>query len=181
MPIVLRGDFGAPRLCAIARGTMDAAQTRRLLALAAVYDGARRTEAAAIGGVTLQIVRDWVMKFNAHGPDGLIDRKAPGQPPKLNHTHRAALKAVIESGPIPAVDGVVRWRLVDLCQWIWEEFRIGIAKQTLSRELRAMGYRKLSARPRHHAQAEGAIADFKKTSARALTQSRARRQSTSRA
>ena len=142
-----------------------------------MYDGARRTEAAAIGGVTLQIVRDWVMKFNADGPDGLIDRKAPGQPPKLNHTHRAALKAVIESGPIPATDGVVRWRLVDLCQWIWEEFRIGIAKQTLSRELRAMGYRKLSARPRHHAQADGAIEDFKKASPRLWTSSHATRRS----
>src|SRR5262249_13196540 len=69
---------------------------------------------------------------------------------------------MIESGPIPAVHGVVRWRLIDLAQWIFEEFRIAIAKQTLSRELRAMGYRKLSARPRHHAQAQGAIEDFKK-------------------
>ena len=85
-----------------------------------------------------------MIKFNAHGPDGLIDRKAPGQPPKLNDAHRAALKTVIESGPTPAVHGFVRWRLVDLCQWIWEEFWVGIAKQTLSRELRAMGYRKLS-------------------------------------
>ena len=177
MPIPLRADFDAPRLRAIARGTKDAAQTRRLLALAAVYDGARRTEAAAIGGVTLQIVRDWVMKFNAHGPDGLIDRKAPGQPPKLTEAHRAALKAVIESGPTAAIDGVVRWRLVDLCQWIWEEFRVGIAKQTLSRELRAMGYRKLSARPRHHAQADGAIEDFKKASPRLWISSRATRRS----
>src|SRR5829696_8786212 len=99
MPVALRDDFDAPRLRAIARGSRDAGQTRRLLALAAVYDGARRSEAAAIGGVTLQIVRDWVMKFNAHGPDGLIDRKAPGQPPKLNAAHRAALEAAIESGP----------------------------------------------------------------------------------
>ena len=173
MPIPLRGDLDAARLRAIARGAKDAAQTRRLLALAAIYDGARRTEAAAIGGVTLQIVRDWVMKFNADGPDGLIDRKAPGQPSKLNDTHRAALKAVIESGPNPAVDGVVRWRLVDLCQWIWEEFRVAIAKQTLSRELRALGYRKLSARPRHHAQADGAIEDFKKASPRLWSSSRA--------
>src|SRR5262245_32367666 len=82
---------------------------------------------------------------------------------------------MIESGPIPAVHGVVRWRLIDLAQWIFEEFRITIAKQTLSRELRAMGYRKLSARPRHHAQAEGAIEDFKKTSPRAWRQLRARR------
>ena len=81
---------------------------------------------------------------------------------------------MIESGPIPAVHGVVRWRLIDLAQWIYEEFRITIAKQTLSRELRAMGYRKLSARPRHHAQAAGAIEDFKKTSPRVWRQSRAK-------
>jgi hypothetical protein len=75
---------------------------------------------------------------------------------------------MIESGPIPAIHGVVRWRLIDLAQWIFEEFRITIAKQTLSRELRAMGYRKLSARPRHHAQAQGAIEDFKKRMARPI-------------
>jgi transposase len=65
MPLPLRGDFDAAQLRAIARRTKDAAQTRRLLALAAVYDGATRTAAALIGGVTLQIVRDWVLKFNA--------------------------------------------------------------------------------------------------------------------
>ena len=86
---------------------------------------------------------------------------------------------MIESGPIPAVHGVVRWRLIDLAQWIFEEFRITVAKQTLSRELRAMGYRKLSARPRHHAQAEGVIEDFKKTFPRAWMRLRARRRSTS--
>ena len=162
MPIPLRADFDAQMVRAAAKRSKDGAQARRLLALAAIYEGATRTEAAKIGGVTLQIVRDWVLKFNAHGPDGLIDRKPPGQPPRLNDTHRAALAAIIESGPIPAVHGVVRWRIIDLCQWIYEEFRVVVAKQTLSRELRAMGYRKLSARPRHHAQATGAIEDFKK-------------------
>jgi hypothetical protein len=68
---------------------------------------------------------------------------------------------MIESGPIPAINGVVRWRLIDLAQWVFEEFRIAIAEQALSRELCAMGYRKLSARLRHHAQAEGAVEDFK--------------------
>jgi transposase len=174
MAIPLRGDFDAPALRAAARRTKDAAQARRLLALAAIYDGATRTEAAGIGGVTPQIVRDWVLRFNAEGPDGLVDRKAPGQPPRLNDTHRAALAAVIESGPIPAVHGVVRRRLVDLCQWLWEEFRVTVAKQTLSRELRAMGYRKLSARPRHHAQAEGAIGLFKRPSPPCWRRSRAR-------
>ena len=164
-PIPLRSDFEAQEVRAYARKTKDGPQARRLLALAAIYEGASRSEAAKIGGVTLQIVRDWVLKFNVDGPEGLIDRKAPGQPPKLNNEQRAAIAQMIEDGPIPAVHGVVRWRLADLCQWIFEEFRITISPQTLSRELRAMGYRKLSARPRHHAQAAGAIEDFKKPGA----------------
>ena len=180
VPIPLRQDFDAPRLRGLAKRTKDGPQARRLLALAAIYDGAPRTEAAKIGGVGLQIIRDWVLRFNACGPDGLLDGKSPGQPSRLNDAQRQAVAQMIESGPIPAVHGVVRWRLIDLAQWIFEEFRITIAKQTLSRELRAMGYRKLSARPRHHAQAAGAIEDFKKTSPRAWMRSRAKRRSLSR-
>ena len=159
----------------LARRSKDGPQARRLLALAAIYDGATRTEAAKIGGVGLQIIRDWVLRFNARGPDALLNGKSPGKPSKLNDLQRQAIAGMIESGPIPAVHGVVRWRLIDLAQWIFEEFRITIAKQTLSRELRAMGYRKLSARPRHHAQAQGAIEDFKKASPCAWKKSRARR------
>ncbi len=159
--IGLRCDYDAPALRARAKRSKDAPQARRLLALAAIHDGAARGEAAKIGGVTLQIVRDWVLRFNAHGPDGLVDRKAPGQTPKLNDAHRAALMKMIEEGPTPAIHGVVRWRIVDLCQWVFEEFRIAIAEQTMSRELRKMGLRKLSARPRHHARADGALENFK--------------------
>ena len=162
--IALRADFTACDLRRLARSTPDATPARRLLALAAIYDGGSRSEAARTGGVGLQIVRDWVMRFNAEGPDGLIDRKAPGPTPRLNEEHRTALAAAIESGPIPAIHGVVRWRLIDLCQWLWEEFRVSVARQTLSREVRALGYRKLTARPRHHAQAAGAIEHFKKVS-----------------
>ena len=174
MPVALRKDFDADGLRAAARNSHDGGQTRRLLALAAIYDGAKRIEAAKIGGVTRQIVRDWVVRFNAQGPNGVIDRKAPGQTPRLTDAHRAALARMIENGPIPAVHGVVRWRLVDLCQWTFEEFRVTISPQTMSREVRALGYRKLSARPRHHAQAVGAIEDFKKTSPPAWRKSRAK-------
>lgn len=173
MPIPLRTDFDAPRLRALARKTKDGAQARRLLALAAIYDGGTRAQAAGIGAVTLQIVRDWVMRFNAHGPDGLLDRKAPGRPARLTDAHRAAVAAVVESGPTPAVHGVVRRRLVDPCRWLWDEHRVTVSKQSLSRELRAMGYRRLSARPRHHARAEGAIEAFKKASRPAWARSRA--------
>jgi len=167
----VRGDYEAAQLRALAKRSDDAGQTRRLLALAAIYDGGSRSDAAKIGGVGLQTVRDWVLTFNAEGPAGLVDGKAPGNSPLLNDARRQALREIVENGPIPAVHGVVRWRLIDLAQWVFEEFRISISKQTLSRELRALGFRKLSARPRHHAQDAEAMAAFKKTSPRASTRS----------
>jgi transposase len=135
-----------------ARTSKDGPQARGFLALASIYDGSSRTDAARIGGVTLQIIRDRVVKFNADGVEGLLDRKAPGQPSILNATHRAALTKIIDNGPTPDVHSVVRWRITDLMQWLKDEFDVSISKPTLSRELRALGYCKLSARPRHHAQ-----------------------------
>jgi transposase len=149
---------------ALARSSRDANQVRRLLALATIYEGGTRGDAAQFGGVGLQTVRDWVLRFNANGPDGLIDVLPPGGAPLLDDAQRRALAQIVESGPIPASHGVVRWRLIDLAQWVWDEFAISVSKQTLSRELRALGYRKLSARPRHHAQDEDAIPTFKKIS-----------------
>ncbi len=163
-PIRLRCDFDAARLRALAKHSCDPDQTRRLLALAVIYEGGSRTDAARMGAVGLQTVRDWVLRFNAEGPEGLLTGKAPGARPLLNPEQRQALERIIEEGPIPAIHGVVRWRLVDLIQWIWDEFRIPISKQTLSREVRALGYRKLSARPRHHAKSEAQVAAFKKSS-----------------
>lgn len=162
--VSLRLDFTATRIRALARSSRDANQVRRLLALATIYEGGTRSTAAQLGGVGLQTVRDWVLRFNAAGPDGLIDVVPPGGVPLLDDVQRRALAQIVESGPIPASHGVVRWRLIDLAQWVWDEFAISVSKQTLSRELRAMGYRKLSARPRHHAQDDDAIPTFKKTS-----------------
>ena len=162
--IGLREDFDGAGLRRLARESRDAKQVRRLLALASIYEGGPRGEAARIGGVDLQTVRDWVLRFNAKGPDGLTDVKPPGSRPLLDAEQRRALARIVEAGPIPAAHGVVRWRLIDLAQWVWDEFGVTISKQTLSRELRAMGYRKLSARPRHHAQDVEAIPAFKKTS-----------------
>jgi transposase len=130
--------------------------------LAVIYEGGSRTQAAAIGGGSLQTMRDLVLRFNARGPDGLLDGKVPGQPSILSHEHRQCLSEMIEAGPIPDVHGVVRWRLADLVQWLWEEYRIRISKQTLGRELRALSVRKLSARPRHHEKSEAAMAVFER-------------------
>src|SRR6187455_3192405 len=112
----------------------------------------------------LQTLRDWVVRFNARGPEGLIDGKAPGNSRKLNDPQRQALAEMVERGPTPAIHGVVRWRLKDLTLWIWEEFQISLSETTLSRELRSLGYRKLSARPRHYAQNPEALEAFNKTS-----------------
>jgi transposase len=162
--IGIRSDFTAGDLRRFSRGCDDPEQVRRLLALALILDGSSRSEAATASGVTLQIVRDWVIRFNTDGPDGLISRKAPGKASILNDEQRRALAQQVEAVPIPAAHGVVRWRLIDLAQWVWDEFGLSITKQTLSREMRALGFRKLSARPRHHGQNDGAIADFKKAS-----------------
>ena len=162
-PIPLRSDYDAATLRRLARSSHDPGQVRRLLALAGLYDGDARSTAAATGGVGLQTVRDWVLRFNADGPAGLLTGTAPGKRPILEAHHRAALQRIVEAGPDPAIHGVVRWRVIDLMQWLWEEFRVTVSKQTLSRELRALGFRKLSARPRHHAQDPEAAAAFKKT------------------
>lgn len=118
--------------------------------------------AAHVGAVGLQTVCDWVLRFNDAGPVGLLTGKAPGPQPCVADHHRVALRQVVEDGPIPAVHGVVRWRIADLLHWLWNEFHVSVSKQTLSRELRALGFRTLSARPRHHAKDPGAAEAFKK-------------------
>jgi len=135
--IALRDDFDGPALRRLAKGTKDAAQARRLLALAEIRDGRARSDAARVGGVGLQTIRDWVLRFDARGPAGLIDGKAPGNASKLDDSQRQALAAIVERGPIPAIHEVVRWRLADLAQWIWEEFGISLSETTVGRELRA--------------------------------------------
>jgi transposase len=162
--ISLREDYDASSLRRFAKKARDAVQVRRLLALASIYDGASRRYAAEVGGVTVQIIRDWVVRFNESGPFGLINGKAPGARSKLNDTQRKALGQIVANGPIPAVHGVVRWRRKDLAQWLFEEFRISLDETTVGRELKALGFAKLSARPRHYAQNELEGEVFKKIS-----------------
>lgn len=156
-PIDLRVDFDGPALRRLARASKSASQARRLLALAQIYDGGSRSEAARIGGVTLQIVRDWVIRFNARRPDGLLDWRAPGRPWILSDDQRRALVEAVERGQIPAIHGVVRWRLSDLVQWLHEEFAVSLDETTVSREPKKLGYVKLTARACHHSQNERAV------------------------
>ena len=161
LAIKLRDDLSSGDVRRIARGSKDAGQVGRLLAIATILDGGSRSEAAKVAGVTLQIIRDWVLRFNEGGPDGLVTRKAPGPTTILGDHHR---RAAIATGPIPAVHGVGRWCIIDLMQWLWDEFEVSISKQALGHELRTMGYRKLSARPRRRGQRTDDIAVFIKGS-----------------
>ena len=127
----LRADYDAAQLRELAKRSEDADQTRRLLALALVYDGGSRSEGAEAGGVGLQTFRDWVLRFNTAGPAGLLNAKAPGQPPLLDAAQRSSeLAQLVEDGPIPASHGVVRWRLSDLVQWVYETYRTSLSEQT---------------------------------------------------
>jgi transposase len=133
------------------------------LALAAVREGMNRTEAARIGGVDRQTLRDWVHRLNQHGPDGLIDIKPIGRPSKLSDDQKQALKQLVEAGPDPEKDGVVRWRCVDLKRVLSERFGVDLSEVSLGRVLKKLGFSHISARPRHPVQDPEAIAAFKKT------------------
>ncbi len=129
--IGVRPDYTSADLRRLARRCGEADQVRRMLALAVILDGGSRSEAARMAGVTLQIVRDWVLRFNEDGPEGLPTRKAPGKASILNDEQRARLTEMVEAGPISAAHRVVRWRLVDLAQWIWDEFGLSVTRFTL--------------------------------------------------
>src|SRR5512132_4603629 len=133
--IPVRTDYTAGQVRRIAQRARDAAQARRLLAIAAVLDGASREEAAKIGGRDRQTLRDWVIRFNEEGPDSLVNKSSPGAPGKLTEEHKAFLVRLVEEGPIPAVDGVVRWRACDLIMRLYEEFGISVSDDTVYRAL----------------------------------------------
>lgn len=165
--IALRDDFSAGELRRLAKEAETTEQARRLLALAAVRDGMSREVAARIGGMDRQTLRDWVHAFNEHGPGGLINAKAPGRAPKLSPEQKAEVVQLVEAGPDPSVDGVVRWRCVDLRRVIEERFGVDLDEVSIGRLLKAAGFSHISARPRHPAQEPGVIEAFKKTSASA--------------
>ncbi len=174
-----RADFLGDDLPRTARKSEEADQTRQLLALPVILDGGSRREAARTGGGGLQVIRDGVLRFKAGGAAALVTRKAPGKTPILTDEHRTALAATVEAGPKPDMDGIVRWRRVDLAQGAQEEPGVPVRRRdgtfapSGSPWGVAMGVTKLSARPQHDAQHDEAIEAFNKTSATSSTTSAA--------
>src|SRR5438034_2958801 len=162
--VKLREDYSAEALRNLAKRSRDANQSRRLLSLAAVRDGMDRGEAAKVGGMDRQTLRDWVHRFNAEGPDGLFDHRTGGPTSRLTGAQLTELSAIVETGPDPKTDGVVRWRRVDLQRVIASRFDIDYHERYVGKLLKKLGFSHMSARPRHPAQDARIVEAFKKTS-----------------
>ena len=161
---ITRRDLSAKELRAEARRTNDSDQARRLLAIALVLEGSPRTEAARVTGMDRQTLRDWVLRYNAEGVEGLRDRPRSGRPARLTTDELAELERLVEEGPNVAVHGVVRWRCADLRAEIKQRFGVEVSERHVGRLLRRLAFTRLSVRPRHPAADEAAQEAFKKTS-----------------
>ena len=163
---ITRTDMTAKALRAAAAQSRDVQAARRVLALALVLDGVDRKTAAETCGMDRQTLRDWVHRYNAEGLAGLANRRGAARPPRLDPAQVTELVSWLEAGPDPAVDGVVRWRRQDLRARIADRFGIELHERTVGKYLAALGYRRLSVRPRHPRTDPGAQEVFKKHSAR---------------
>jgi transposase len=141
----------------------DGAAARRMLALALVLEGRSRGEAARCAGMDRQTLRDWVHRYNAEGLGGLYDRLPPGPAPRLSQAQLEELSAIVETGPDPEHDGVVRWRRVDLQKVIKQRFGVELHERSVGKVLHRLDFRRLSARPQHPASDPEAQEAFKKT------------------
>lgn len=164
LAVTLRTDYSAWELRNLAKRSRNNNQSRRLLSLAAVLDGMSREDAARIGGMDRQTLRDWVHRFNKAGPDGLLDAWTTGPTPRLSADQTAELAALVEAGPDRQADTVVRWRRIDLKQVIKKRFSVDYHERHVGTLLKKLGFSHISARPRHPGQDAETIAAFKKTS-----------------
>jgi len=146
---ITRLEFPASELRRKACQVSDPGQSRRLLAIASILDGTRRSDAAKSAGMERQTLRDWVHRYNAEGIEGLKDRPQPGRKPLLGEEQLSQLDKLVETPPDPVKDGVVRWRCADLKAQIKRRFGVEISERSVGRILNARGFRKLSARPQH--------------------------------
>ena len=102
--------------------------------------------------------------FNDLGPDGLVNSRGPKRKRRLSEAQLQALAEIVETGPDPEVDGVVRWRRVDLQRLIEKRFKVVYCERTISKLLASLGFSHISARPQHPGHDEAVMAAFKKTS-----------------
>ena len=161
---ITRHELGSDGLRREAARCRDAAAARRMLALALVLEGGSREAAARAAGMDRQTLRDWVHRYNAGGLAGLHDRPRSGRQPRLTPEQMAELEKVVDDGPDPETDGVVRWRRVDLQALIKARFDVALHERSVGKLLRRLGFARLSVRPQHPSSDPVAQDAFKKTS-----------------
>jgi transposase len=157
-------DHAASELRTRAAKCSDADQARRLLAIALVLDGASRWDAARLTGMDRQTLRDWVLRYNADGIEGLLSRKPPGASARLTEAQQAQLRQWVTEGPNREDHSVIRWRCVDLCAEVQRRFSVTVCERTMGKWLRKMGFTRLQPRPYHPKKDAEAQESFKKTS-----------------
>jgi transposase len=166
MPLAIRQDIEAEELRRRARLQADGRVACRLLALANALDGMSRAEAAHQAGMDRQTLRDWVIRFNAEGVEGLGDRPRCGRPSWLDEGQLATLKALVLRGPDPERDGVSSWRARDLCAIVADRFGVVYSENGMLRLLHDLGLSWQKTRPVHPEADRQAQARFKKNSRR---------------
>lgn len=165
-PVPIRTDVPAGKLRRLARQETNGRVACRLLALANVLDGMSREAAAGRAGMDRQTLRDWVIRFNAEGIEGLRDRPKSGRPAWLDDGQLAAFKALVLRGPDPERDGVSTWRARDLCRIVEDRFGVNYTENGMLRLLHDLGLSWQKARPIHPEADRKAQARFKKNSRR---------------
>jgi transposase len=161
---ITRLNMSAAELRREAARLKDAKAARRLLAIALVLEGSHRTHAAETCGMDRQTLRDWVHRYNAEGVNGLCNRKSAGRTPLLGSKEKAKIAELVEAGPDPDRDGVVRWRRIDLKKKIEDLFGVTMHERTVGKLLAGLGYVRLSTRPQHPESDPEAQEDPKKAS-----------------
>ncbi|MGH8621680.1 MAG: helix-turn-helix domain-containing protein [Burkholderiales bacterium] len=165
-PIPIRDDIPAEELRRLARQESDGRVVCRLLGVANAVDGMRRAEAARRAGMDRQTLRDWVLRFNVAGVEGLRDRPKSGRPGWLDEGQLAAFKALVLRGPDPERDGVSSWRAKDLCRLVEARFGVAYSENGMLRLLHDLGLSWQKARPVHPEADPKAQVRFKKNSRR---------------
>jgi transposase len=148
-PVVIRTDLEAAELRRLARRGRDGRVAARRIALANVLDGMSREAAARAAGMDRQTLRDWVVRFNAEGVDGLRDRPRSGRRPWMSEGQQAALKAIVLRGPDPERDGVSVWRVIALCRIAEERFGVSHREGGMRQLVKALDLSWQKTRPRH--------------------------------
>ncbi len=146
---ISRADHTPEALERLSRECKDDAFAHRLRAVSMVLRGSSREDVARAQGVDRQTIRDWVLRFNEAGPDGLRDQPRGGSSCRLRAEQQEALVVVLETGPDPAREGICRWRLVDLSDWIRTHFGVKYTLEGVRSLIRRLGFRSLSPRPIH--------------------------------